>query len=159
VTAFGEGNHMSADRTLQFRSSGSKLPRGRSYSDVSRSQCFFLSGSDARVVLLPEWHLLGNARSDHFAWNLEITRVPTIRDPIARPPRGERSLASGDFHPPQFVARNFVPFERSLIGGVRRPLGGDHTRSRTASYTFGEDESGNLGIAIVMRHDLPLPAG
>jgi len=126
---------------------------------VSRSQCFFLSGSDAKVVLLPEWHLLGNARSDHFAWNLEITRVPTIRDPIARPPRGKRSLASGDFHPPQFVARNFVPFERSLIGGLRRALGGEHTRSRAASYTFGEDESGNLGVAIVVRHDLPLPAG
>ena len=30
VTAFGEGNHMWTDRTLQFRSSGSKLPRGRS---------------------------------------------------------------------------------------------------------------------------------
>jgi hypothetical protein len=108
-------------------------------------------------VLLPEWHLLGNARSDHFAWNLEITRVPTIRDPIARPPRGKRSLASGDFHPPQFVARNFVPFERSLIGGLRRALGGEHTRSRTASYTFGADESGNLGVAIVVRHDLPFP--
>ena len=93
------------------------------------------------------------------SWSLEITRVPTIRDPIARPPRGERLLSSGDFHPPQFVARNFVLFERSLIGGVRRTLGGEHTRSRTASYTFGEDESGNLGIAIVMRHDLPLPAG
>jgi hypothetical protein len=160
VTAFGEGNQMWADRTLKFRSSSSKLPRVRCpFMIVSRSQCLLLSGSDARVVLLPEWHLLGNARSDHFAWNLEITRVPTIRDPIARPPRGERSLASGDFHPPQFVARNFVPFKRSLIGGVRRPLGGDHTRSRTASYTFGEDESGNLGIAIVMRHDLPLPAG
>ena len=52
-----------------------------------------------------------------------------------------------------------MPLKRSLIGGVRRPLGGDHTRSRTASYTFGEDESGNLGIAIVVRHDLPLPAG
>jgi len=65
--------------------------------------------------------------------------VPTLRDPIARPPRGERSLSSGDFHPPQFVARNFVLFERSLIGGVRRTLGGEHTRSRTASYTFGED--------------------
>ena len=110
-------------------------------------------------MLLPEWHLLGNARSDHFAWNLEITRVPTIRDPIARPPRGKRSLASGDFHPPQFVARNFVPFERSLIGGLRRALGGEHTRSRAASYTFGEDEGGNLGVAIVVRHDLPLPAG
>jgi len=68
-------------------------------------------------------------------------------------------LASGDFHPPQFVARNFVAFERSLIGGVRRPLGGEHARSWAASYTFGEDESGNLGIAIMVRHDLPLPAG
>jgi hypothetical protein len=66
-------------------------------------------------------------------------------------------LTSGDFHPPQFVARNFVLFERSLIGGVWRPLGGEHTRSRTASYTVGEDESGNLGIAIVVRHDLPFP--
>ena len=110
-------------------------------------------------MLLPEWHLLGNARSDHFAWNLEITRVPTIRDPIARPPRGKRSLASGDFHPPQFVARNFVPFERSLIGGVRRALGRDHTGGWTTSDTFSADESGNLGIAIVVRHDLPLPAG
>ena len=82
VTAFGEGNHMSADRTLQFRSSGSKLPRGRSpILIVSRSQCFFLSGSDARVVLLPEWHLLGNARSDHFAWNLKITWIPAYSRP------------------------------------------------------------------------------
>jgi len=68
-------------------------------------------------------------------------------------------LASGKFHSPQLVAGNFVLFERSLIGGVRRALGGDHTRSGAASYTFGEDESGNLGIAIVVRHDLPLPAG
>jgi hypothetical protein len=28
-------------------------------------------------------------------------------------------LASGDFHPPQLVAGNFVPLKRSLIGGVR----------------------------------------
>jgi hypothetical protein len=44
--------------------------------------------------------------------------------------------------------------ERGLIGGVRRALGRDHTGSRTASYTFGADESGYLGIAIVVRHDL-----
>jgi hypothetical protein len=68
-------------------------------------------------------------------------------------------LASGDFHPPQFVASNSVLFEGSLIEGVRRTLGGERTRSRAASYTFGEDESGNLGVAIVVRHDLPLPAG
>ncbi len=35
----------------------------------------------------------------------------------------------------------------------------EHTRSSAASYTFGGDESGNLGIAIMVRHDLPLPAG
>src|SRR5712672_2166803 len=93
------------------------------------------------------------------SWDLEITRVPSIRDPIARPPRGERLLASGDFHPPQFVASNCVLFEGSLIEGVRRTLGGERTRSRTASYTFGEDESGNLGVVIVVRHDLPLPEG
>jgi len=52
------------------------------------------------------------------------------------------------------VASNFVLFERGLIGGVRRALGRDHTGSRTASYTFGADESGYLGIAIVVRHDL-----
>jgi hypothetical protein len=78
---------------------------------------------------------------------------------MAGPPRADSLLASGDFLPPQLLANNFVPLKRSLIGGVRRPLCGDHTRSRTASYTFGEDESGNLGIAIVVRHDLPLPAG
>jgi hypothetical protein len=63
-------------------------------------------------------------------------------------------LASGDFHPPQLVASNFVPFERSLIGGVRRALGRDHTGGWTTSDTFSADESGNLGIAIVVRHDL-----
>jgi hypothetical protein len=68
-------------------------------------------------------------------------------------------LASGDFQPPQFVASNCVLFEGSLIEGVRRALGGEHTRTRAASYTFGEDESGDLGVAIVVRHDLPLPAG
>jgi hypothetical protein len=68
-------------------------------------------------------------------------------------------LASGDFHPPQFVASNCVLFKGSLIEGVRRTLDGERTRSRAASYTFGEDECGNLGVAIVVRHDLPLPAG
>src|SRR6266446_6163256 len=89
------------------------------------------------------------------AWNLKITRVPSTRDPIAGPPRGERLLASGDLHPPQLVAGNFVLFECSLIGRVRQALGGDHTRSRAASYTFRPDESGNLSIAVVVRHDLP----
>src|SRR6267378_6742821 len=28
---------------------------------------------------------------------------------------------------------------------------GERTRSRAASYTFGEDESGNLGVVIVVR--------
>jgi hypothetical protein len=46
-----------------------------------------------------------------------------------------------------------------LIGEVRRALGGDHTGSQTASYSFGSDESGNLGIVIVVRHDLSLLAG
>jgi hypothetical protein len=66
----------------------------------------------------------------------------------------KRWPASGKFHTPQLVASNFVLFERGLIGGVRRALGRDHTGSRTASYTFGADESGYLGIAIVVRHDL-----
>jgi hypothetical protein len=38
-------------------------------------------------------------------------------------------------------------------------LGGDHTGSRTASYSVGSDESGNFGIAIVVRHDCLLIAG
>ena len=85
----------------------------------------------------------------------KITRVPSTRDLIAGPPRAERLLTSGDLHPPQLVAGNFALFERSLIGGVRRALGGDHTRSGAASYTFRADESGNLSIAVVVRHDLP----
>jgi hypothetical protein len=50
-------------------------------------------------------------------------------------------------------------FKRRLIGAVRRALGGDHTGSGTAGYSFGSDESGNLGIAIVVGHDLSLLAG
>jgi hypothetical protein len=67
--------------------------------------------------------------------------------------------SSGDFRPQQLVAGFGVLFERRLIGEVRRALGGDHTGCRTASYSFGSDESGNLGIAIVARHDLSLLAG
>jgi hypothetical protein len=63
-------------------------------------------------------------------------------------------LASGDVHPPQLVTSNFVLFEGGLIGGVRRALGRDHTGGWTTSDTFSADESGNLGIAIVVRHDL-----
>src|SRR5260221_13696624 len=62
----GEGNQMWADRTLKFRSS-SKLPRGRCpFMIVSRSQCLLLSSSDARAVLLPEWHLLGKRPQRSF---------------------------------------------------------------------------------------------
>src|SRR5437660_424488 len=86
---------------------------------------------------------------------IKITRVTSTRDPIAGTPRAERLLASGKVQPPQLVAGNFVLFERSLIGGVRQALGGDRTRSRAASYTFRADESGNLSIAVVLRHDLP----
>jgi hypothetical protein len=38
-------------------------------------------------------------------------------------------------------------------------LRGDHTGSGTASYSFVSEESGNLDIAIVVRHDLSLLAG
>jgi len=67
--------------------------------------------------------------------------------------------ASGDFRPQQLVAGICVLLERRLIGAVRRALGGDHARGGTARYSFGSDESGNLGIAIVVRHDLSLRAG
>jgi hypothetical protein len=66
--------------------------------------------------------------------------------------------ANGDFRPQQFAGER-VLFERRLIGPVRRALRGDRTRSGTAGYSFGSDESGNLGIAIVLRHDLSLLAG
>jgi hypothetical protein len=78
---------------------------------------------------------------------------------MPEPQRAEDLPASGDFRPQQLVAGNCVLFERRLIGEVRRALGGDHTGSRTASYSFGSDESGYLSIAIVVRHDLPLLAG
>jgi hypothetical protein len=44
--------------------------------------------------------------------------------------------------------------QRRLIGEARRALRGDHTGSGTASYSFVSEESGNLDIAIVVRHDL-----
>jgi hypothetical protein len=86
---------------------------------------------------------------------------PWLADQVSspKPPRAERIPAIGDFHPQQLVLGNCVLCERRLIGEARRALGGDHTRSGTASYTFGSDESGNLRVAIVVRHDLSLLAG
>ena len=77
---------------------------------------------------------------------------------IPNPQRAENLPSSCAFRPQQF-AGNCVLFERRLIRAVRRALGGDHTSSGTAGYSFGADESGNLGIAIVVRHDLSLLAG
>jgi len=81
------------------------------------------------------------------------------RGSIPKPQRAENLPAGGDFRPQQLLAGICVLCERRLIGEVRRALSGDHTRSGTASYSFGSDESGNLGIAIVARHDLSLLAG
>jgi hypothetical protein len=77
---------------------------------------------------------------------------------IPNPQRAENLPTSCAFRPQQF-AGNCVLFERRLIRAVGRALGGDHTSSGTAGYSFGADESGNLGIAIVVRHDLSLLAG
>jgi hypothetical protein len=63
---------------------------------------------------------------------------------------------SGEFRPQQLVVGTCVLLERRLIGEVRRALGRDHTGSGTASHSFGLDESGNLGIAIVVRQGLSL---
>ena len=82
-----------------------------------------------------------------------------IRGSIPEPQRAEDLPASADLAPRQFIASKCVLFERCLIGEVRRPLGGDRTGSRTPSYSLGSDESGNLGIAIVVRHVLSLLAG
>jgi hypothetical protein len=76
-----------------------------------------------------------------------------------KPQQAESSPAITDLCSQQLVARICVLLERRLIGGVRRALGGDHARGGTASYSFGSDESGNLGIAIVVRHNLSLRAG
>src|SRR3984893_17940684 len=77
---------------------------------------------------------------------------------IPNPQRAETLPSSCAFRPQQF-AGNCVLFERRLIRAVRRAFGGDHTSSGTAGYSFGADESGNLGIAIVVKHDLSLLAG
>src|SRR4029077_6179593 len=73
--------------------------------------------------------------------------------------RAEDLPTPGDFLSQQLVAGICVLLERRLIGEIRRALGGDHARGGTASYSFGSDESGNLGIVIVVRHDLSLRAG
>jgi hypothetical protein len=88
-----------------------------------------------------------------------IARIPGIQGSIPEPQGAEDLPASGDLAPRQFIASKRVLFERCLIGEVRRPLGGDRTGSRTASYSLGSDESGNFGIAIVVRHDCLLIAG
>jgi hypothetical protein len=72
--------------------------------------------------------------------------------------RSECLPASSGFRSPQFVAGKCVLCERRLIGEVRRALGREHTGSGAASYSFGSNESGNLGIVIVARHDLSLLA-
>ena len=79
--------------------------------------------------------------------------------PNCRSAKVRKLVASGEFRPPQLIASNCVLSERSLVAGVRRSLGGGHTGCGTTNYPFGMDESGNLGIAIVVRHDLPLLAG
>ena len=85
--------------------------------------------------------------------------MPGIQGSIPGPQGAEDLPASGDLAPRQFIASKCVLLERCLIGEVRRPLGGDRTGSRTESYSLGSDESGNFGIAIVVRHDCPLIAG
>src|SRR5260370_21681730 len=113
-----------------------------------------IESSAKRVLVLS---VLPGYAAATFAWILKIAREPSIRDPTARPPRGKRLLASGDFHPLQLVASNFVPFERSLIGGLRGALGGGHTPSRAAGYTFPEGENGHLSIPVLVRNELPPP--
>src|SRR5260370_39042310 len=98
-----------------------------------------IESSAKRVLVLS---VLPGYAAATFAWILKIAREPSIRDPTARPPRGKRLLASGDFHPLQLVASNFVPFERSLIGGARRALGGEHQRNRCAGWTLSSGERG-----------------
>ena len=88
---------------------------------------------------------------------MESVRYRYFKGSIPEPQRPENLPASCAFRPQQF-AGNCVLFERRLIGAVRRALGGDHPGSGTAGYSFGADESGNLGIAIVVRHDLSLLA-
>src|SRR5260370_42446210 len=92
-----------------------------------------IESSAKRVLVLS---VLPGYAAATFAWILKIARKPSIRDPIARPPRGKRLLASGDFHPLQLVASNFVPFERSLIGGGRGVVGGGHERRKGRRYPF-----------------------
>jgi hypothetical protein len=77
---------------------------------------------------------------------------------IPNPQRAENLPSSCAFRPQQF-AGNCVFCERRLIGEAGRALRGDHTGSGTASYSFISEESGNLDIAIVVRHDLSLLAG
>jgi hypothetical protein len=72
---------------------------------------------------------------------------------IPNPQRAENLPSSCAFRPQQF-AGNSILCERRLIGEARRALRGDHTGSGTASYSFVSEESGNLDIAIVVRHDL-----
>jgi len=88
----------------------------------------------------------------------KISWIPGIQGSIPEAQRAESLPASGDLRPQQLVAGICVLFERCLIREVRRALGGDHTGSRTARYSLVSDESGNFGIAIVLRHDLSLLA-
>jgi hypothetical protein len=81
------------------------------------------------------------------------------RSSIPKPQSAESLPASSDLLPQQLIAGSCVLLERRLIREVGRTLGGDHARGGTASYSFGSDKSGNLGIAIVVRHDLSLRAG
>jgi hypothetical protein len=84
--------------------------------------------------------------------------MPGIQGSIPGPQGAENLPASGALRPQQFLAGTCVLFEGCLISEMRRALGGDHTRSRTASYSVGSDESGDFGIAIVVRHDCLLIA-
>jgi len=77
---------------------------------------------------------------------------------IPNPQRAENMPPRCACRPQQF-AGNCILCERRLIGEARRALCGDHTGSGTASYSFVSEESGNLDIAIVVRHDLSLLAG
>jgi hypothetical protein len=99
------------------------------------------------------------APKGHFAGKLKIRDTAHFEGSVPEPQKSETLPASSDFCPQQLVAGDCVLFERRLVGEVRRALGSDYAGSRTASYSFGLDESGNLGIAIVVRHDLSLLAG
>ena len=96
-----------------------------------------------------------SAPRDDFLGSRWQERYPGL---IPNPQRAENLPSSCAFRPQQF-AGNCILCERRLIGEARRALRGDHTGSGTASYSFVSEESGNLDIAIVVRHDLSLLAG